>query len=76
MLEPLASSLNSKLLFGRMRTEAKVTSSLSFIQESSWGKPQMNLWSSQQCTVMVREARDESLVKFDEANKGLHLLFV
>jgi hypothetical protein len=28
-----------------MRTGAEVTSSLSFMKESSWGKPQMNLTS-------------------------------
>jgi hypothetical protein len=43
MLELSASSLNSKSLFGRMRTGAEVTSSLSFMKESSLGKPQMSL---------------------------------
>jgi hypothetical protein len=45
MLELSASSLNGKSSFGRIKTGAEVTSSLSFMKESSWGKPQMNLMS-------------------------------
>jgi hypothetical protein len=36
---------NGKSSFGRTRTGAEVTSSLSFMKEYSWGKPQMNLTS-------------------------------
>jgi hypothetical protein len=40
-----ASSQNGKSSSGRTKTGANVTSSLSFMKESFWGKPQMNLMS-------------------------------
>jgi hypothetical protein len=58
-----------------------VTSSLSFMKESSWGKPQMNLTSFmdgqiEECMRMVRESRDEASVEIDKANERLYLLFI
>jgi hypothetical protein len=53
MPEPSASSLNGKSSFGRTRTGAEVTSSLSFMKESSWGKPQMNLTVTTRLVVVI-----------------------
>jgi hypothetical protein len=56
-----------------------VMSSLSFMKESSWGKPQMSLISFMVKSKSVRvvgEPRNKVSVKIDKADKRLHLLFI
>jgi hypothetical protein len=56
-----------------------VTSFLSFMKESSWGKPQMNLTSFIVKLKSVRawwENPGIVSVEIDEADERLHLLFI
>jgi hypothetical protein len=61
-------------LLGRTRTEAEMTSSLSFMHEGVFlaGPGEPNVLHSQvkECMRIVREPRDESSVKVDEAVRG------
>jgi hypothetical protein len=65
MPELSASSQIGRSLSGRTRTGADVISSLSFMKESSWGRPvEPNILHGEikQCACMMGEARDELTV--------------
>jgi hypothetical protein len=77
MPEPSASSLNGKSSSGRMRT-GQSDEFLEFHKGVFLGqapdKPNILHGQVKECTCMVREPRDELLVKVDVADEGLHLL--
>jgi hypothetical protein len=84
MPELLASSLNGKLSFGRTRTGAEDRGPSDKFLKLHEGvflgqapdKPNILHGQVKECTCMVREPRDKSLVKVDKVDEGLHLLFV
>jgi hypothetical protein len=76
MLELLASSLNGKSSSGRGQSDEFLEFYEGVFLGHAPDEPNILHGQVKECAHMVREPRDELSVKVDEANEGLHLLFI